>query len=73
MWYYPSPTVNPALMYMDPCKEFLSIYISKTLNNQHGMRFKGQFPCLSQETMLYLVFYICLLKDVLPRKSVAGR
>lgn len=73
MWCYPSPTVNPALMYMDPYKEFLNIYISKTLNNQHGMRFKGHFPCLSQETILYITFYICFLRDVLPGKSVAGR
>lgn len=61
-----------SLDYLDPYKNFLTFYISETLNNQHSMRFKGHFPCLSQETVLYIIFFICFLKDVLTWK-VSGR
>lgn len=53
-------------------QEFLNIYILEHLNNQHSMRFKGHFSCLSQETVLYVIFFICFLKDVLTWK-VSGR
>lgn len=37
------------------------------------MRFKGHFPCLTQEATLYIILFIRLLRDVLPGKSVAGK